>query len=68
MNIRLIAFDLDGTLLDDRKNLPSENLDALQAAAAALADEYEKKCSRESGDLQGALQRRRAALKNKQDQ
>ena len=35
MNIRLIAFDLDGTLLDDRKNLPSENLDALQAAAAA---------------------------------
>ena len=35
MNIRLIAFDLDGTLLDDRKNLPPENLDALQAAAAA---------------------------------
>ena len=24
MNIRLIAFDLDGTLLDDRKNLPPE--------------------------------------------
>ena len=35
MNTRLIAFDLDGTLLDDRKNLPPENLDALQAAAAA---------------------------------
>ena len=32
MNVRLIAFDLDGTLLDDDKHLPPENLAALQAA------------------------------------
>ena len=29
----LLAFDLDGTLLDDDKNIPPENLLALQAAA-----------------------------------
>ena len=34
MNVKLIAFDLDGTLLDDDKHLPSENLAALQAAHA----------------------------------
>lgn len=34
MSVRLIAFDLDGTLLDDKKNIPSENLRALEAAAA----------------------------------
>ena len=34
MNVRLIAFDLDGTLLDDDKHLPAENLAALQAAHA----------------------------------
>ena len=34
MNVRLIAFDLDGTLLDDDKHLPPENLAALQAAHA----------------------------------
>ena len=33
MEIKLIAFDLDGTLLDDNKNIPAENLSALQAAA-----------------------------------
>ena len=32
MSIRLIAFDLDGTLLDDQKRLPPENRAALQAA------------------------------------
>ena len=32
MNVKLIAFDLDGTLLDDDKHLPPENLAALQAA------------------------------------
>lgn len=31
--IKLIAFDLDGTILDDEKNLPDENLAALSAAA-----------------------------------
>ena len=31
----LFAFDLDGTLLDDRKHLPDENRTALCAAAAA---------------------------------
>ena len=34
MNVKLIAFDLDGTLLDDEKHLPPENLAALQAAHA----------------------------------
>lgn len=34
MSVRLIAFDLDGTLLDDQKNVPPENLQALEAAAA----------------------------------
>ena len=34
MNVKLIAFDLDGTLLDDDKHLPPENLAALQAAYA----------------------------------
>ena len=33
MACKLIAFDLDGTLLDDDKSLPAENLCALQAAA-----------------------------------
>ena len=32
MTVKLIAFDLDGTLLDDDKHLPRENLSALQAA------------------------------------
>ena len=30
---RLLVFDLDGTLLDDKKRLPTENLQALQEAA-----------------------------------
>ena len=34
MNVKLIAFDLDGTLLDDDKHLPPENFAALQAAHA----------------------------------
>ena len=34
MSIKLIAFDLDGTFLDDKKNIPPENLRALEAAAA----------------------------------
>lgn len=33
MDIRLIAFDLDGTFLDDKKNIPPENLRALERAA-----------------------------------
>ena len=33
MGCRLIAFDLDGTLLDNRKRIPEENLRALYAAA-----------------------------------
>lgn len=37
MPVRLIAFDLDGTLLDGRKNIPEENLRALRAAVAAGA-------------------------------
>ena len=32
MTPKLIAFDLDGTLLDDSKHLPPENLDALRSA------------------------------------
>ena len=32
--IRLVAFDLDGTFLDDEKHIPSQNLQALEAAAA----------------------------------
>ena len=35
MKEKLIAFDLDGTLLDDDKHLPAENLAALQAAKEA---------------------------------
>ncbi len=34
MEIRVLAFDLDGTFLDDRKNIPPENLRALELAAA----------------------------------
>lgn len=30
--IKLVAFDLDGTLLDDLKNIPDENLEALNLA------------------------------------
>lgn len=33
MDIKLIAFDLDGTFLDDKKEIPPENLEALRAAA-----------------------------------
>ena len=33
--IRLICFDLDGTFLDDEKNIPPENIRALERAAAA---------------------------------
>ena len=33
MNCRLIAFDLDGTLLDNDKHIPEENLLALHEAA-----------------------------------
>lgn len=33
MNCRLIAFDLDGTFLDDKKNIPEDNILALQQAA-----------------------------------
>ncbi|MBQ8813722.1 MAG: HAD family hydrolase [Lachnospiraceae bacterium] len=33
MSIKLIAFDLDGTFLDDDKNCPKENLEAICAAA-----------------------------------
>ena len=32
MTVKLIAFDLDGTLLDDDKHLPPENRSALKAA------------------------------------
>ena len=34
MSIKLIAFDLDGTFLDDSKNIPEENIRALKEAAA----------------------------------
>ena len=33
MNCRLIAFDLDGTFLDDYKKVPADNLHALETAA-----------------------------------
>lgn len=33
MNIKLLAFDLDGTLLDDSKAIPAENVRALRTAA-----------------------------------
>ena len=33
MDIKLIAFDLDGTLLDDHKEIPEANVSALAAAA-----------------------------------
>jgi hypothetical protein len=35
MLVKLIAFDLDGTLFDDRKHLPEENRAALRAAKDA---------------------------------
>lgn len=34
MGIRLIATDLDGTLLDDKKHVPEQNMQALQECAA----------------------------------
>lgn len=33
MDIKLIAFDMDGTFLDDNKEIPPENIQALKAAA-----------------------------------
>lgn len=33
MDIKLLSFDLDGTFLDDRKNIPPENMQAIEAAA-----------------------------------
>ena len=33
MSVRLICFDLDGTFLDDGKNIPPENMRALERAA-----------------------------------
>lgn len=35
MGIKLIATDLDGTLLDDKKQVPERNMQALKACAAA---------------------------------
>ncbi len=35
MHVKIIAFDLDGTLLDDEKKIPPINLAALKKAAAA---------------------------------
>lgn len=32
--IRILAFDLDGTLLDDKKQIPEDNLEAIKKAAA----------------------------------
>lgn len=37
MSVKILAFDLDGTLLDDKKHISEENLKALKAAAAAGA-------------------------------
>lgn len=37
MSVKIIAFDLDGTLLDNKKQISEENLEALKAAAAAGA-------------------------------
>ena len=34
MEIKLIAADMDGTLLDDEKGIPEENLRAFRACAA----------------------------------
>ena len=34
MDIKLICFDLDGTFLDDSKNIPARNIQALEEAAA----------------------------------
>jgi len=33
VEIKLISFDLDGTFLDDRKNIPEDNMRAIEAAA-----------------------------------
>jgi Cof subfamily protein (haloacid dehalogenase superfamily) len=35
MDVRLIALDIDGTLLDSRGRIPDENLEAVEAALAA---------------------------------
>lgn len=35
MSVKLIAFDLDGTLLNDNKQLPAENLNAMRMAVEA---------------------------------
>ena len=34
MDIKLISFDLDGTFLDDKKNIHPDNIKAIEAAAA----------------------------------
>ena len=33
MAYRLIAFDMDGTMLDEKKELPEKNMQAIKAAA-----------------------------------
>ena len=33
--VKLIAIDMDGTLLDSQKEIPVENIQAIQEAAAA---------------------------------
>mgnify|MGYP000653561319 CR=1 FL=1 len=33
--VKLIAIDMDGTLLDSQKEIPAENIKAIQEAAAA---------------------------------
>ena len=33
--VKLIAIDMDGTLLDNQKEIPVENIQAIQEAAAA---------------------------------
>lgn len=49
----------------ERSALSNNDLEVLRAAAASLALEHEKQLERESGDWQGALARRRAALQKK---
>ena len=52
-------------LQQDRQMLSNNGIEVLQAAASMLAQEYQKKTERETGDLQSEIARRRAAIKKK---
>jgi DNA primase len=52
-------------LQQDRQSLSDNSLQVLENAAAALCLSHQRRTEREAGDLQGEIERRRAAMKRK---